>query len=691
MTQLKTLLQSKSFLLLSFIFLLSYVFLTTKVISYKSLYDINTSNLEGIIKNYRIDGNKLNVELKAKENIIATFYFTSLEEKEYYEKELKLGIKIKLEGELVEPSNNTIPNTFNYKKYLYNKKMYWTFNISKIKIKTSKVTLIYKVKNYLYKKASKIKNTNSYIYAFILGDKDYIENEVYNTFKNNGITHLFAVSGMHVGVLVGSCSYMLKKLHFKEVLINGLIIVFLIFYMLLLNFTASVVRASLMYIFLLINKKLKLNLNTKKILYLLCFILLIINPFYIYDIGFIYSFTTSLGLIIFNKKITGNYLKKLLMVSLIAFLFSLPITLYNNYEFNLLTVFNNIIIVPLVSIILFPLSLITFFFPIFNSILTLGFNFLEFISNLFNSLAINIVVPKINLIFFLIYYLIIYFIYKYSFKNIVFIVLLIITYKLIPFLDNNAYIYYLDVGQGDATLIVSENFKDKILIDTGGKISYKEEDWQKKNKSFNLADNIILFLKSLGITKLDLTIITHGDMDHLGYAKDILKNIKTKKIMFNNNTYNNEEKNLQKLSKEIKNNYLGSKISIYNLNHSIYDNENDSSLVLNVFLKNKSFLFMGDAPKKVEQEIISKYNLNSYILKVGHHGSNTSSDQEFLKEIKPKYAIVSAGRNNRYNHPSKETTDSLQSLEIPYFSTQDRGTIKFILTNKEEKICFYPP
>ncbi len=691
MKKLKILLQSKTFLFLSLFFILMYLLITTKVISYSSKYDINTNVIEGTIINYKIDGDKLSLELQAKERIIANFYFKSLKEKESLQENLKLGLKLKLEGTIVEPSNNTIPNTFNYKRYLYHKKIYWTFNVSKLKIISTKTSFGYKIKNYLYKKASNMKNTNAYMYAFILGDKDYIDSETYNTFKNNGVTHLFAVSGMHIGVLVGSCLYILKKLHFKEVLINGLIIVFLIFYMLLLEFTASVVRASLMYIFLLINKKIKLNLNSKEVLYLLFLLLLLINPFYIYDIGFIYSFLTSLGLIIFSKKITGNYLKKLFKVSLIAFLFSLPITLYNNYEFNLLTVFNNIIIVPLVSVILFPLTLITFFLPLFDSLLNIGFNILEFISNVFNNLALNVVVPKINIIFFLLYYLIIYLIYKYGLKNIFFLCILILFYKILPFLDSNAYIYYIDVGQGDASLIISEHFKDKILIDTGGKMIYPQEEWQKRNKAFNLADNITLFLKSLGISKLDLLVITHGDTDHLGYAKDILNDIKTDKIMLNNNAYNNKEQDLQSLSKEIKNNYFSSKIKLYNLNNTLTDDENDSSLVLDVFLKNKSFLFMGDAPKMVEKEIKSKYNLNSFILKVGHHGSNTSSDKTFLEEMKPKYAIISAGRNNRYNHPSIETTDSLHDLNIPYFSTQDKGTIKLTLTTKKEKFTFYPP
>ena len=462
--------------------------------------------------------------------------------------------------------------------------------------------------------------------------------------------------------------------------------------MFLTGFSASVIRAGLLYIFLLINKKIGLNLNTLIVLYLVLFILLLINPFYVFDLGFIYSFMTAFGLIIFNKKIQGGYIKKIMLVSTIAFMFSLPITLYNFYEFNLLTILNNIIIVPFVSIGLFPLALITFIFPFLDILLVYGIKILEFINSTLNVFSINIIVAKINIVFIFIYYIGVYLIYKKGYRYIGLLVLLVFIFKLVPFLDNNNYVYYLDVGQGDASLIITENRKDIVMIDTGGKIDFQKKDWQKRNKEFNLADNIITFLKSLGINTVDLLVITHGDKDHLGYAKDILKSINIKALMLNNNQDNSLEKQLrQNVKISCKNIYQGKYVNINNINDYIGSDENDSSLVLNVTLDNKNFLFMGDAPKKVEQHILKKYKFKPSILKLGHHGSNTSSDFNFLNSYKPKYAIISAGRNNRYNHPAKETVDALNKLKIDYFNTQTCGTIKFIFRRNEEKIIFYTP
>ena len=565
-------------------------------------------------------------------------------------------------------------------------------NIEKITIDNSNISPLYKIKNAFINRINKFNNAKSYIYTFILGDKDYISDDVYEAYQNNGVTHLFAVSGMHVSFLVLMWELLFKKLKVKETIGHIIIILFLSIYMFLIGFTASVIRASLLYIFLLLNKKFKYNLSSLKILYYLFFLLTIINPFYLYNLGFLYSFLTTFGLMLFSKKITGNYLTKTFKVSFIAFIFSLPITIYNFYEFNLFTIINNIIMVPLVSIILFPLTIITFLIPFLEPILNICINILEFINNLLNSFSLNIVIAKVNIIFILIYYFIIYLIYKYNFKKTFYLVILIIASKLFPHFDNNNYIYYLDVGQGDSSLIITKHQKDVIMIDTGGKITYPKEDWQKREHEYSLMDNIVTFLKSKGLNKLDLLIITHGDADHIGYSKDLINQIKVNKLMLNNNSLNNYETNLKNEIKQIiSNNYQGKELTITNLNEYVGTDENDSSLVLYTNLSNYNILFMGDAPKMVEQNIMNKYNLKINILKLGHHGSKTSSDYDFLKMLNPNYSIISAGRNNRYNHPSPETITNLNNLNLKYYSTISKGTIEFILSKKDVKIQFYPP
>jgi len=691
MLRLKIILQSKLFIICSLAFIIIYVILFTKVIRYRSIYRDDEKSFTGIVLEKKIDGDKLSMLLKAKEKITVTYYFKSAEEKKDINAILELGSKITVLGSISSPLENTIPNTFNYKEYLYNKKIYKVFNANEIKFYDAKINIMYRIKNSFIKRASKY-DAKGYMQAFILGDKSAIDSDAYNSFRINGVTHLFAVSGMHVSFLVATIIFLLNKLKIKEKYSNIIVILFLIFYMFLIGFSASIVRTALLYIFLLVNKRLKIGLKSVYVLYLVFILLLIINPFYIYDLGFLYSFLTSWGLILFSKKIKGGYITKLFKVSLIAFLFSLPITISNFYKFNLLTIFNNMIIVPFISLILFPFTLVVFIIPILEPILIFLFNILEYINYVLRLIKLEITVPKISFVFLGIYYFIIYLYYKWGYKSLGLLGSLFIIIKARPYTDMNAYVYFLDVGQGDSSLIISPQRKEIIMIDTGGLISYPKEEWQERNNKFNLANNIISFLNSLGLDYLDLLIITHGDIDHLGYAKDIMCEIKVKKIMVNNNKINNYEKELIQNKEIIKDSYLTKNIKINNLNFSVSDDENASSLVLYTKINHNSFLFMGDAPLEVEKEIINNYQLKSNFLHVGHHGSNTSSDYDFIKKVNPEYAIISSGRNNRYHHPSRETLDTLDILNIDYFNTQNTGTIKVIVKKDgRKKLVFCPP
>ncbi len=696
MPKLKIILQSKYFIGITLIFVCLYVLVFTKLITYKTNIDINSIFLEGEILNYSIDGDKLSLTIKSIEKVVATYYFTSLEEKNRVSLQIAIGAKIKLEGKYSIPYNNTIPNTFNYKKYLYNNKIYVTFQASDLSI-INEVSLMNKIKNKFINKIEEIEGANSYLYAFVLGETDYIDNDVYQTYQKNGVTHLFAVSSSNISLLVLILNKFLQKMKVKEIICDIIVVLFLGFYVFMIGFSASVVRGSLLFVFLLINKRLSLKLDTIIVLYLVFLVLIIINPFYVYDLGFVYSFTTSLGLILFSKKIVGNYIMKLIKVSFIAFLFSMPITLYNFYEINLLTVINNIIIVPLVSVILFPLTILTFVFPFLDFLLAFGVNVLESLNEWLDKLSIMMIVPKVNMLFIIFYYLAIYLVYKKSWKYLLVIFMIIFIYKTLPYLDNNNYIYFLDVGQGDASLIVGNNRSYAIMVDTGGKVSYEKEEWRIRDKEFKNINNIITFLKSLGINKLDLLIVTHGDFDHIGEGTLLVNKFKVDKVIFNHDNYNDLELNLIKVLEKKKIKYYQNIDSlnigdneIYFLNYKMYDNENDNSNVIYVKLDNIKLLLMGDAGINVESDLLDKYKLDDIsILKVGHHGSKTSSSKNFITNISPKYGVISVGKNNRYGHPNKEVLDNLDEAII--YRTDYHGTIVFKVKNNKLKINTCPP
>ena len=245
-------------------------------------------------------------------------------------------------------------------------------------------------------------------------------------------------------------------------------------------------------------------------------------------------------------------------------------------------------------------------------------------------------------------------------------------------LFQSKFVFFADVGQGDSILI--NDGSSAVLIDTGG-LYYKKES--------NISLDI---LKSLGIKRIKKIIITHGDYDHMGEAINLVNNIKIEKVIFNCGPYNDLEKELIKVLDKKKIKYYScikelniDKSKLYFLQTKEYDNENDNSNVIYTELNGYKFMFMGDASSTTEKEILNKYNLpNIDVLKVGHHGSKTSSSKEFIDEINPKYSIISVGKNNRYGHPNKEVLDNLENSKI--YRTDESGSIMFKIKNNKLEI-----
>lgn len=676
MKKLKIILQYK-YLLFLLIILLSLFRANIKLVS---KYNINDNYFIGTIIDYNLNDTYITFNIKAKEKIRCIYYINNKETIS-----LKYGDKVYLKGTLKEPSNNTIPNTFNYKNYLNNNNIKYILEIENIeKIENSNI-LFYKIKNSIQNRLNNI-DTTGYLNAFILGNKNLIDDNIYNTYKLNGILHIFSISGMHISILASIILFILNKIKKSE---NNIIIVilFLSFYLILTNYQASIVRSIIFFIILKFFKILKIKIETKDILLLSIAIILFVYPKYIYNIGFLYSSIISYTLINYSSLFNKNYILNTLFISFISFIISLPITINNNYSINILSILINIIFVPLVSFILYPLSLITFVIPIFNNIFLIFINLTEFLSTIISNITLfNISIPKLNFISIFIYYIIVYLTLSKNKKYILVLITFIFLVKNINNFNTNYYIYFLDVGQGDMSLI---KYKDEVIVIDTGNIPY--------NTNYNYIDNVLTFFKSIGVNNIDLLILTHGDSDHLGNANYLVNNFKVNKVIFNCGEFNELEQELVEVLDKKKILYYSciEKINIYNnklyfLNNQDYGNENDNSSVIYTELNNYKFLFMGDAGVEVEEDLTSKYNLkNIDVLKVGHHGSKTSSSKYFINEINPKYSIISVGKNNIYKHPNNEVLNNLEDSKI--YRTDQNGSIMFKIKDNKLNIKNYAP
>ena len=666
MKKLKMILQSRYIFKILTILILIITIIYTKYYPFKSVFNTNDTEFIGIVEDYIIKDNQIKISLKSKERIIVTYKYTG---KVF--NNLSYGDKIKVTGVLKEPSTNNIFNNFNYKKYLYNKKIYYIIEASKIDKIQNNNNHIYTIKNLLYTRINNLKSSN-YIKALLFGDNK-LDKEIKTSYQINGISHLFSVSGFHINFITSIIYFYLDRVTYNKKIKYITVDIFLVLYLLLCN-TTSLLRCTVMNILLSINHLLKLNIKKIDIVLLTLILCIIINPFIIYDIGFIYSYTISFFLILYkNKYKTNNKLLKIIYISLISFLVSLPINIYTSYEINFLSIILNIIIVPIVSLILLPLSLLTLIFPILDNILYLITSILEKIS-LYTS-NINIfkqILSKPSIILIIIYYLVIILILSKN-KHYYLILILLIFHKTIPLYNSNLEVVMFDVGEADSMLISTPSKKVNILIDTGRGIDI---------------NNIIIYLKSIGISKLNYLIITHGDEDHIGGALYLIDNFKVDNVILNKGDYTELEvelithlknKNIKYTNNINKIPLLGS--YMYLLNTKKFSNENDNSIVTYFEYQKYKFLFMGDSSSKTEEYLINNYNLtNISFLKVGHHGSNTSSSPLFINKITPKVSLISVGRNNFYHHPNKEVLTNLSNSVI--YRTDINKSIKIKINNK---------
>ena len=644
------------------------------IIPKQSNYKTTSKEVIGVVEEYSYSKDLLKITISNKEKIIIYYYL-----KDDNKIDIKLGDKIKVLGEFRKPKPNTTKNLFNYQKYLYNKNVFYLVNASKIYKLSSTKNIYYKLKQIIKKQTE----NSPYLKAFILGDKEDISKQATTSYQENGISHLLAISGMHITLLSSIVLKILKKLKITEEKRYLYTSILLIIYLMLIGLSASALRGVLFFILFSINKIYYFYIKPQNIFIVVLSISLLIDPYYIYDIGFSYSFLISLTLLLTASSITGNYLQCLLKTSIISFLVSIPISLYNYYQINLLSIIYNLFYVPLVSLIIFPLSLISLFIKPLIPIYNIFIYILEKSSIVLNEISLGkLIFPKLPLIIYFIYLLIIIFIIKKltikENKYLLILIVLLFLHYTYPTLTRTTYIKMIDVGQGDSILIHSNN--ESVLIDTGGSIDNDE--------SKIVINTTIPLLKSLGIKKLKYLILTHGDADHMGEAKHLIDSFKVKNILINNGEFNYLEKELISKTDNIKIAKEGTvikcgDITMVQLNTDLTD-ENDSSQIYYAMYKNYSILFTGDASLKSEDYILNNYDLSKIdILKVGHHGSKTSTGINLIDKLEPKIALISVGKDNKFNHPNQMVLDNLKTSQI--YRTDINGTITLKL-NKNVKV-----
>ena len=618
---------------------------------------------------------------------------------------LEYGSIIKINAQYTEATRDRNYGGFNYKTYLRTKKIYGIFNVEDVEIvKNGSDNIIIKLRKYIKSKLrEKLKKENSELaISLIVGDRSHISSEVEDNFKKANLMHMLAISGAHFSYVILIATFISNRLQHKR--LGQLIqIIAIIFFMNLTGNTASVVRAGIMSILLIGSSICKRQNDSLNNIAISAIIQIINNPYIIFDSGFMLSYSGVLGIILFYKKISEHIHFKSIALTISANIFIIPIMIYNFHTISGSFIISNICASWLLGIIII-LEFISLCIPIklLYMILDLLIMMLRKIAEICANIPFaQMYVPRYAIFFVIVIYILIFCRklkckkYVYSFLTIGASILLIVNFT--DVYQDRMRINFIDVGQGDSCLIRYKG--TNIMIDSGGSLSKN-----KDGKSYDIGENVLNnYLLNRGITRLDYIMVSHFDEDHSQGFIFLLKNMKVKNVIISeqyktSSIYEQFKQICKKQNIQIIYVRSGDEIRIKDLafkilhpkskENQISENPlNNNAIVCMVKYKNRRILFTGDIEKVAENEMVKEYTngLKADILKVGHHGSKTSTTKEFLDFINPSVALIGVGQNNKFGHPNEDVIKRLEEKNIQIYRTDEMGEISVII-DKNGKI-----
>lgn len=618
---------------------------------------------------------------------------------------LEYGSIIKINAQYTEATRDRNYGGFNYKTYLRTKKIYGIFNVEDAEIvKNGSDNIIIKLRKYIKSKLrEKLKKENSELaISLIVGDRSHISSEVEDNFKKANLMHMLAISGAHFSYVILIATFISNRLQHKR--LGQLIqIIAIIFFMNLTGNTASVVRAGIMSILLIGSSICKRQNDSLNNIAISAIIQIINNQYIIFDSGFMLSYAGVLGIILFYKRISEHIQFKSIALTISANIFIIPIMIYNFHTISGSFIISNICASWLLGIIII-LEFISLCIPIklLYMILDLLIMMLRKIAEICANIPFaQMYVPRYAIFFVIVIYILIFCRklkckkYVYSFLTIGVSILLIVNFT--DVYQDRMRINFIDVGQGDSCLIRYKG--TNIMIDSGGSLSKN-----KDGKSYDIGENVLNnYLLNRGITRLDYIMASHFDEDHSQGFVFLLKNMKVKNVIISeqyktSSIYEQFKQICKKQNIQIIYVRSGDEIRIKDLAFKILHPKskanqisenplNNNAIVCMVKYKNRRILFTGDIEKVAENEMVKEYTngLKADILKVGHHGSKTSTTKEFLDLINPSVALIGVGQNNKFGHPNEDVIKRLEEKNIQIYRTDEMGEISVII-DKNGKI-----
>lgn len=637
-----------------------------------------------------------------------------------------IGNQITVYGEIQKFSEATNPGQFNEKMYYMIENIDYKIRADEIIILDHSYSKYHDVLNQIKHKLMQVyekllpKKESGALIAMLLGEKYLLEEELQQLYQENGISHILAISGLHIS-LIGLFVYkILKKIKIPNEPSTILSILFIYSYGILTNFSISTNRSVVMMIIMLLSAIFGKTYDMLSSISLSALLILLKNPLQIFSAGFLLSFGAVLGIAVILPCIyklfpSKNPVISSFYVSAIAGIITMPMVLYFFYQIPVYSILVNILVLPLTSALMLTAILAGVVGVIFlpAGIFLIGgadyiLRFYEWVCKLGSNLPGNLVtLGKPDWLRILCYvFLLTAFVWsvkRYQKKYLILLLFLSILPFFLPQKNVGLEITVLDVGQGEA-----------IFLKTGSGTTYLI-DGGSSNINKVGTNRIQPFLLSIGVDTLDYAFISHSDNDHTSGLEELMTGdkIKIKNLILPKTSLRDE--NYHKLEALAKDRDI--KVSFITRGDTILDGDikmtclhpspdfpaqtsNSYSTVLSVSFKEFDMLFTGDLEEEgeklvtqflKEQKTASEFHVAADydILKVAHHGSKNSTFDEFLKLIRPEISLISCGRDNRYGHPHEELLERLDDIKSEVAITYERGAINIKTDGKRTVVEEY--
>lgn len=683
------------------------------------------------------------------------------------------GDYICMSGTVSVPDSATNPGTFDQYIYLRNKGYYLCISNGTIESGNHRP---YSIEGFLYgikNRCTKIID-NSFdsesagiVKAMLVADKSTLDKNIKKLYSENGIAHIMAISGVHVAIIGMTLYGFLRKLRIGRFISGTFSIAIIVLYGIMTGMSSSTERAVIMLILSIAAEYFGRKTDAPTSMGFAMIIMVLGNPYVILDAGFQLSFAAITGVTVVApqlRKLLGVFkrfikaadekkkqkhkkimsLRKMiiklidaLVVGIASFITTTPVIIYYYYQFPPYSIFINLIVIPLVSLIVggsilvvltglfFTGAAVVMTYPV--RLILFGYKYLCIFASGLPGASVLVGHISIGMVF--VYYLSVVLIFAILrmirigkteregpilYLMLAAVLFLTVVYEVYSY-DKSLKIVYMDVGQGDGVLLRTSGHGG-ILIDGGSSSNKRVGEYV-----------MVPVLKYYGVSEVEYAFVSHGDVDHVSGLEYLLNEEQSGVHVVNLvlPEYGDQDA-LQELKSEATANNVniiymkpGDNIT-YNHQHAetiniecLYPDEeagqgvldtNNLSMILKTTITwdvreadienlNKSsdsdaslsLLFVGDAGIAAEKRLIELYGKNSLgeisdsiacdILKVGHHGSRNSSGSDFLKRVSAMYGIISCGKDNRYGHPHAETLERLKMADTKYMTTKEHGAI----------------